>query len=264
MNPKVSIPILIATLAFFIADGGEAFVRELFFKEMKWHNGKSIRNRLAQLGRASEQDYENFRLAQMTLLSAEIILSVLAYALRALPPFTIIVLLGISSLVTVFLTDRNLTQRCAKRRAEIEDEFPAIVEILALSVAAGESPAAALKRISLRGKGHLAHEFTIVVNQIEGGNSFSAALDTISKKLQSETLRRFVDSVLISISRGTPLVETLLHSTSSSRNLERVRLLNAAGKSEVSMMIPVVFLILPISILFALFPSLSTLNLFSN
>jgi tight adherence protein C len=40
--------------------------------------------------------------------------------------------------------------------------------------------------------------------------------------------------------------------------------MNAAGKAEVAMMIPVVFLILPISILFALWPSLTNLNLFAN
>jgi len=41
-------------------------------------------------------------------------------------------------------------------------------------------------------------------------------------------------------------------------------IMNAAGKAEISMMIPVVFLILPISILFALWPSLTNLNLFAS
>jgi len=39
------------------------------------------------------------------------------------------------------------------------------------------------------------------------------------------------------------------------RNEERSQLLVAAGKAEIALMIPVVFLILPISVLFALWPS---------
>jgi len=38
--------------------------------------------------------------------------------------------------------------------------------------------------------------------------------------------------------------------------------LQRAGKAEISLMIPIVFLILPISILFALFPSFEQLNSF--
>ena len=44
----------------------------------------------------------------------------------------------------------------------------------------------------------------------------------------------------------------------------RNRVMGAAGKAEISMMIPVVFLILPISILFALWPSLTNLNMFAS
>jgi tight adherence protein C len=39
--------------------------------------------------------------------------------------------------------------------------------------------------------------------------------------------------------------------------------MTAAGKAEISMMIPVIFLILPVSMLFALWPSLSNLNGFT-
>jgi tight adherence protein C len=102
------------------------------------------------------------------------------------------------------------------------------------------------------------------VREVESGASFTTSLDELSRRLNSDSLRRFVDSLIISISRGTPLVETLTHSANESRNQERIRLLTAAGKSEISMMIPVVFLILPISILFALFPSLTNLNLFGS
>jgi tight adherence protein C len=110
----------------------------------------------------------------------------------------------------------------------------------------------------------LAKEFGVVVAEVENGKAFTTAIDEMSKRTNSDSIRRFTDSLVISISRGTPLVETLTHSANESRNQERIRILTAAGKSEISMMVPVVFLILPISILFALFPSLTSLNLFSG
>jgi tight adherence protein C len=77
-------------------------------------------------------------------------------------------------------------------------------------------------------------------------------------------LRRFVDAIVIATSRGAPLIEVLHSHAKEARDLQRNRVLSAAGKSEIAMMIPVVFLILPISILFALWPSLSNLNLFAT
>lgn len=166
--------------------------------------------------------------------------------------------------LSILITERNLTNRCKKRREVIESEFPAIVEILTLAVGAGESTATAFKRIATRAHGYLAQEISQVVLEIERGASFATALDDLSRRLNSEAVRRFSDSIIISSARGTSLVETLIHASNESRNLERVKLMTAAGKSEVSMMIPVVFLVLPISILFALFPSLSNLNLFAG
>jgi tight adherence protein C len=86
----------------------------------------------------------------------------------------------------------------------------------------------------------------------------------MSKRVISPSVRRFVDALIISIARGTSLVETFSHSVQDSRNLERVRIVTAAGKSEISMMIPIVFLILPVSVLFALFPSISALQYFGS
>ena len=116
----------------------------------------------------------------------------------------------------------------------------------------------------MRASGLVSDEFKRVIAEIEDGKSLTAALDDLSKRLSSDAIRRFVDSFAISISRGSSLVETLGHSAYESRNQERVRLLAAAGKSEITMMIPVVFLILPVSILFALYPSLTNLNLFGG
>jgi tight adherence protein C len=264
MRVEYSIPVFFALLAFAIADDEGFFIGRVAEKSYGLPGKKSIQLRLSQLGRHSEEDYENFRIAQLSYAAAVLLLWMAVFLLSIINFATFLLLFLFSTLSVLVLSDRSLSKKCSKRRADIEDEFPAIVEMLTLSVGAGESPAAALKRIAIRAEGYLAKEFQELVNDLENGHPFTKALDEMSHRVQSENLRRFVDSLIISISRGTSLVETLTHSANEARNRERVSLMSAAGKSEISMMIPVVFLILPISILFALFPSLTNLNLFTN
>jgi tight adherence protein C len=264
MRIEYSIPLLLATLAFVIADHEGFLIESMAKKSYRLPGKDSVRARLRQLGRNSEEDYENFRIAQLGYAGSVFFALTIAFLFSIITFTTYAFLIAISAAMVFVITDRSLTQKCSKKRAEIEDEFPAIVEMLTLSVGAGESPVVAIKRIATRARGYLAEEFQGLVSDTEKGQPFANALDGMALRVQSENLRRFVDSLIISISRGTPLVETLSHSANEARNRERVVLMSAAGKSEISMMIPVVFLILPISILFALFPSLTNLNLFSS
>jgi len=264
MQLELSLPIGLAFLGFMIADDDELLIKTAVKKSFQVPGKESICTRLNQLGRSTEVDYENFRIAQLTYVALSIFIITTAYIFSVIQFAAALLLLATSVFIVLFTTDRNLTQKCLKKKEEIENEFPAIVEMLTLSVGAGESPAASIKRIASTANGHLAKEFQGLVEDIESGLPFTSALDAMSTRVQSENLRRFVDSLIISTSRGTPLVETLAHSANEARNRERVSLMTAAGKSEITMMIPVVFLILPISILFALFPSLTNLNLFSN
>jgi tight adherence protein C len=86
----------------------------------------------------------------------------------------------------------------------------------------------------------------------------------MGRGLESLLIRRFVDSLIIATLRGAPLNEVLQRHAQEAREAQRNRVLGAAAKAEISMMVPVVFLILPISILFALWPSLANLNLIAG
>jgi tight adherence protein C len=264
MSQQFSIPVLFALVGFFVADSENLFLQKIFKQSLLLGNRSSIEAKLAQLGRTSSEDFENFRISQLTYISIGFALSTIIFLSGQTHWFAYAFSLALISLGVFSFTERNLNQRCLRRLREIESEFPAVIEMLTLAVGAGESPASALKRISERAQGHIANEFKRLIVEVEGGRSLISALDDLSKRLASDSIRRFVDSLAISIARGSSLVETLSHSANESRNQERVRLLTAAGKSEISMMIPVVFLILPVSILFALYPSLNNLNLFGG
>lgn len=264
MKTLESIPLALAALAFFAyIDTTEAF-KTATEHVYPWQRKESIRARLNQLGKTSDLDYEYFRIAQMTVVVGLNFIVLVTAFLLSLNLIETLLLTGLAGFSAVYLSEENLKRRVRRRKAEIESEFPAIIEILTLAIGAGESPASALRRISNRAHGHFARSIRELVREVEEGRSLISALDAMGRSIDSETIRRFTDSLVISMSRGNSMIETLEHAVEESRNQSRVALIEAASKSEVSMLIPVVFLILPVSILFALYPSLANLNLFAN
>jgi tight adherence protein C len=142
-----------------------------------------------------------------------------------------------------------------KARELIELEFPSVVELFAILLAGSMSPATALLRISERTTGEFASVLRDSVSEIQDGANFSQALDVVSSRVKSPMVRRFCDSLTIAIERGSPLLDVVHRQVEEVRQQQRSKLLESAGKAEIGLMIPVVFLILPVSVLFALWPS---------
>ena len=142
-----------------------------------------------------------------------------------------------------------------KARELIELEFPSVVELFAILLAGSMSPATALLRISERTTGEFASVLRDSVSEIQEGANFSQALDVVSSRVQSPMVRRFCDSLTIAIERGSPLLDVVHRQVEEVRQQQRSKLLESADKAEIGLMIPVVFLILPVSVLFALWPS---------
>ena len=65
----------------------------------------------------------------------------------------------------------------------------------------------------------------------------------------------------VAVERGTPLADVLRAQASDVREEGRRALLEAGGRKEIAMLFPVVFLVLPVTIVFALFPGFYSLQL---
>jgi len=145
-------------------------------------------------------------------------------------------------------------------RVEIEREFPLVVELFAILLAGNQSPATALAYISNRASGEFALVLRAAIQEVRSGSNFSEALDILSERIKSPMVRRFSDSLTIALERGSPLLEVVNRQVEEVRQEQKSRLLESAGKAEIALMIPVVFLILPVSVLFALWPSYFSLG----
>lgn len=221
-----------------------------------------IKERLNELD--SNVTYEKFRLTQFLISVAAGLLPISFTLIGTIKMVPSIGLAILNITFCYFYLDRNLSKQIENRRKLMESEFPAVVEILTLAIGAGDSPLSAFSRIAHRSESILAISMREVVSEVRKGVPFHKALDRFSQDSKSLIIRRFVDALVIAMMRGAPLVDVLHRHVSEARINHRNLILDKSGKAEITMMIPIVFLILPISVVFALWPSMANLSFFAT
>ena len=170
-------------------------------------------------------------------------------------------LLGLLVLVFVLIKRKRASQE-KYMSEEFDGELPTQIQLLTVLISSGISPARAIALLSMRSESISCHKFAEVVQGIEDGESVVEALDKLVQRNQSLVLRRFITSLILGIERGSSLTPILISQVRDSRLASKSETMKRAGKAEIALLIPVVFLILPISILFALWPSYQQLGSF--
>ena len=146
------------------------------------------------------------------------------------------------------------------KESEINEELVNILQMLSIMISAGESPMMALRYISQRSVGYLPNLIKQSFAKYESGNNLTQSLEFIAAAAGSSALRRLTNLIQIAIQRGTPILDVLNNQVQSLNKQINLALLKKSGKSEITLLIPVVFLILPVSISFAIWPSIYGLN----
>jgi tight adherence protein C len=162
--------------------------------------------------------------------------------------------------IGAFTVDWLLQHRAKRRLARISSELPSILEFLSLSLAAGEGLGDALRRVGAAGHSALGRELSGVVADAAAGASLSGALATLADELDHPGVTRSVDQMRGALERGTPLSQTLQAQAVDARDAAKRDLLEAAGRKEISMLVPLVFGLLPTTVAFALWPGIHVLQ----
>lgn len=154
-----------------------------------------------------------------------------------------------------------LRRAVARRIARLESELPVVLEFLTLSLSAGEGILDALRRVANVSVGELSGELARVVASVSTGLPLAPTLTALARELELTAFTRLVEQVVGALERGTPLAEVLRAQAQDARRDAKRRLLEVAGRKEVAMLFPLVFLILPVTIAFAVFPGIVVLEL---
>jgi len=224
--------------------------------------GAGLQRRLQQSG--SSAPVEQFRAEQLVWGAGGLLVGVVAAAGLAvrgggLLPGAALVALG--GVVGALGRDYELSRAVRRREERMLAEFPTVAELLALSVGAGEGAVGALERVAGSSRGELASELRLTLADARAGASLVTALEGLAGRTSLASLSRFVDGVAVAVERGTPLADVLRAQAQDVRQQGQRRLVEAGGRKEIAMMIPVVFLVLPVTVLFAVYPGLAVLRL---
>lgn len=242
---------------------GPVAVKVLGVLERLTGGADQLERRLRLAGRRTSVD--SFRIEQVVFgaigLLLGIAVAVAAITLRDAGPLLGLFIVALGALLGVLLRDYLLGVEITRRASRMAREFPTVADLLALAVAAGESPIAAMERVARTSSGALPDEFAATVADIRSGTSVSQALASLGTRTPLDSLSRFGEGVSIAIERGTPLADVLRAQAQDARENAKRDLMELAGQREIFMLVPVVFFVMPLVIVFAIFPGLAVLEI---
>ena len=228
---------------------------------------RSVRRRLHALGGTA--DVLDFRVEQVAwgvagLLGTALATLLLGAATGSVDPLPTVAGALTGGIGGALARDWWLSVQVRRREESMLAEFPVVADLLALAVTAGEAPAGALTRVCRLCRGELGRELATALAEARAGTALPTALQSLADRTALEPLARFVDGIVIALERGTPLAEVLRAQAADVREARKRELLATGGRREIAMLVPVVFLILPVTVLFALYPGLVNLTLLTR
>ena len=176
----------------------------------------------------------------------------------------IAVLVGVGAAAGLWWAETARARARRERSAAIDAALPAVADLLALCSAAGHSPVVGLAHAARASSGPLAVELDVACAQMDVGVGLSAALGDMAERADHGGLRRLVDTLTVAVERGTPLADVLRTQADEIRASRRRQLMEQAGRREVAMLVPIVFLVLPAVVVIALYPAIQALHLVAS
>ena len=222
----------------------------------------SVRRRMERSG--LRPDVEGFRAEQVvwgvTGGVLGLVLATLIWLKDGGSVLRLVLLVACAVGVGIVARDQMLTRSANKREQQMLAEFPTVAELLALAVGAGEGATGALERVCRLSAGELAAELRQCLSDARAGANLPTALQGLADRTGLVSLARFVDGIVVAVERGTPLADVLRSQAQDVREAGRRAVMEEGGKKEIAMMVPVVFLVLPVTVLFAIYPGVALLK----
>ena len=150
------------------------------------------------------------------------------------------------------------------KRFKVDAELPDLIELLASAILSGLSMHSAIERISERASGVVAEQLALMLRRLDLGSRLDQELSALCERLPTAGIREFANKLSIALARGTPLAGALVALSESLRIKQANVLLAKAGSNETKMLIPLVTLVLPTTVIFAIYPSVQFLGIGFN
>lgn len=149
----------------------------------------------------------------------------------------------------------------AKENLEQTHQVAQLSLLLGVALDSGLSLVGSIHETFSRGQGSVTLKFQRLLASLELGGNLYDELASIRDQSGAGALSDLVIKLQVSLQFGSPLSEQLMAFSNSLRHHIAQVQLTQATKKENLMLMPLVFLILPVTVLFAVFPAIQYLNL---
>lgn len=154
----------------------------------------------------------------------------------------------------------RLFVRPRRSRSRVDFQLIDLVRMMALLARNSVPPAVAIAWLSSRCAPPLGERLSQITADLDLGADLGELLESWASVCPDRLLLELVQNLKLSMDRGTPLADSLESLVETARGEFSANLLAKAGSSETKMLIPTIFLILPVTVLFAIYPSMSLLG----
>lgn len=218
--------------------------------------GEWFKDVAAKSGLWDEAEYLKVIGRKGELSLAVFIVAAFFTGLNTVSDFLLTLLLAFFAFV---LPDLWIYNRSVKRAKEIEAAIPETIELLNMCIRAGLGFQAGMMRIAQTRNNPLSEEFNRVLSEIRLGASRADAFLALSDRLQIDTLKQFVNSILQADRSGIPIAKVLDDLAVKMRNIQRDNAREQAQKVPVKILAPIMIFLLPALLMIVLGPAAITI-----
>jgi len=165
-----------------------------------------------------------------------------------MPDRAILLLVAAGAVAGLTLPDTILKMKARKRREEITDSLPDGLDLMTVCVEAGLGINSAFVKIAEEfriSSPVLSEEFDVVNREMVAGKPRSEALRALAARTGVEDVKSFVAMLIQTEKLGTSLAQSLRVHSDSLRVKRRQRAEEAAAKTTIKLVFPLVFLLFP-------------------
>jgi tight adherence protein C len=163
-----------------------------------------------------------------------------------------------------FAPDVWLRQKTKKRQHEIQKFLPDAIDILAISVEAGQGFDGALDTLSRRSKNDLTYEFDRFRLEVQAGKGRKEAFRDLALRTGVEDLSNFVAAMIQADQLGIGISQVLRAQSDELRVKRRQRAEEKAHQAPIKMLFPLIFLMFPALFIVILGPAVPELLSFGG
>ena len=203
---------------------------------------------LNQAGYRSPGAYHTYILVRWALPLLAVVLSLIGGKFTGLENRSIFLAILIAGIVGFLLPDFALRRMILKRQEQITDSLPDGLDLLVVCVEAGLGLNAAFVKITEEfrlSSPALSEEFDIVNREMVAGKPRQEALRALSERTGVEDVKSLVAMLIQTEKLGTSLAQSLRVHSDSLRLRRRQRAEEAAAKTTIKLVFPLVFLMFP-------------------